>query len=90
MDKKVITIVGGRGKMGERFTRWWSEYGYEVQILEYNDWHNASKLLSTTDAVIIAVPIRATKNVIHQVGKLVQESIILVDLTSIDVDIRIK
>lgn len=83
MDTKVITIVGGRGKIGERFTRWWSDYGYEVRILEYNDWDNASKLLSTIEAVIIAVPIRATENVIHQVGKLIQESTILVDLTSI-------
>ena len=83
MVKKVITIVGGRGNMGERFSRWWNDYGYEVRILEWNNWHHAHNLLMTIDAVVVAVPIRATEQVIMQVGKLLQERTVLVDLTSI-------
>ena len=83
MVGKVITIVGGRGQMGERFTGWWSDYGYDIRILEWNDWHQASELLNGINAAVIAVPIRSTGNVIYQVGKLLQEDTILVDLTSI-------
>ena len=83
MVRRVITIVGGRGQMGERFTRWWSDFGYDIRILEWNDWHRASDLLNGIDAAVIAVPIRSTENVVYQVGKLLQEDTILVDLTSI-------
>ena len=83
MVNKVITVVGGRGQMGSRFSHWWREYGFEVRVLESNDWHKASDLLSGIDAVVIAVPIRATENVTYQVGKLLQENTVLVDLTSI-------
>ena len=83
MANKVITVVGGRGKMGTRFTHWWREYGFEVRVLEWNDWHKASDSLNGIDAAVIAVPIRATENVIYQVGKLLQANTVLVDLTSI-------
>ena len=83
MVRRVITIVGGRGQMGERFTRWWSDFGYDIRILEWNDWHRASKLLNGIDAAVLAVPIRSTKTVIYQVGKFLQDETILVDLTSI-------
>ena len=83
MSKKVITLVGGRGQMGECFSRWWKNFGYEVRILDRDDWKDASVLLSSSNAVIVAVPIRNTKNVMYKLGQFLSQDVVLTDITSI-------
>ena len=83
MSKKVITLVGGRGKMGECFSQWWRNFGYEVRILDRDDWKHASVLLSSSNAVIVAVPIRNTKTVIDELGQFLNQDVVLADITSI-------
>ena len=83
MSNRIITIIGGRGNMGRIFSTWWSNYGFEVRILEREDWYRASLLLAGANAVIVSVPIHLTKNVIIDLGKVLDRNTVLADLTSI-------
>lgn len=77
-----IVIVGGQGKMGELFSRMLQLSGYQVRVLEQNDWDDAEAILSDAGMVIVSVPIHVTEQVIRRLPKL-PEHCILVDLASV-------
>lgn len=79
---RSIVIVGGGGKMGRLFERMLTLSGYDVRILESDDWDNADTLLSDASMVIISVPIHLTESIIKQLPPL-PDDCILVDLASI-------
>ncbi len=83
IPSKKITIVGGRGKLGQLFVRQFAQLGHELQILEQDDWPNAKAMLAGQDLVIISVPINLTLSVIEQVADYIEPDTILADLTSI-------
>jgi chorismate mutase/prephenate dehydrogenase len=45
-ELRSIVIVGGRGQMGRLFTRMLELSGYQVNVLEQDDWPQAEALLS--------------------------------------------
>lgn len=77
-----IVIIGGQGKMGQLFDKLFRLSGYQVRILEQNDWVNADSIFYDAGMVIVSVPIHVTEQVIHQLPKLPTDCI-LVDLASI-------
>lgn len=77
-----IVIVGGAGKLGMLFTRMFRLSGYQVDILEQNDWHKADALFAQAGLVLVSVPIHLTETVIAKLGRLPQDCI-LADITSI-------
>ncbi|WP_111739501.1 bifunctional chorismate mutase/prephenate dehydrogenase [Leminorella richardii] len=81
-DMGPIVIVGGRGKMGQLFGRLFQLSGYQVRILEQEDWPNADALLKDAGMVIVSVPIHLTEEVIRRLPKL-SDDCILVDFASI-------
>ncbi|EJS89206.1 bifunctional chorismate mutase/prephenate dehydrogenase, partial [Pasteurella multocida subsp. multocida str. Anand1_buffalo] len=54
---KKIVIVGGGGKLGSLFARYFTLSGYYVEILEQQDWQSADKILNETDVIVVSVPI---------------------------------
>lgn len=81
LDKKIV-VVGGRGQLGRLFVNLFIASGYQVCILESEDWPQAESMLDGAALVLIAVPIQITQKVISQLVKLPSECI-LADVTSI-------
>jgi chorismate mutase / prephenate dehydrogenase len=78
-----ILIVGGRGRMGQYFGRWFGGAGYEVRILDIGDWPRVDELCSGIDLALVCVPIQATPDVIRQLGPHLPKTGVLADITSL-------
>ncbi len=78
-----ILIIGGAGQMGRFFSMLFTRSGYEVRILERNDWQNAHKLCKGIDLCLISVPIGKTIEIIDRIAPFLDSTTILADLTSI-------
>lgn len=78
-----IVIIGGKGQMGGLFSSLFMKSGYQVEILEIQNWQNAKKICENTDLVLISVPIEKTIDIIQKVSSFIEPSTILADLTSI-------
>ncbi|MGM3172958.1 bifunctional chorismate mutase/prephenate dehydrogenase [Dickeya lacustris] len=79
---RPVVIVGGRGQMGRLFDRMLTLSGYQVRILETEDWPQAETLLADAGMVIVSVPIHVTEHVIAKLPRL-PDDCILVDLASV-------
>lgn len=80
---KKITIIGGKGLMGQLFIRYWQEAGVETQTLSRDGWENVDRLLQGADLVIVCVPINSTYEIIKKAGHYLSPTTILADFTSI-------
>ena len=81
-DCKKVVIVGGKGQLGSIFVDLFQRSGYQVAIIEQEDWPKSDVILADASLVIVAVPIRLTSLVIHHLNKLPNDCI-LADFTSI-------
>ncbi|MFP9229592.1 bifunctional chorismate mutase/prephenate dehydrogenase [Pectobacterium cacticida] len=79
---RPVVIIGGRGQMGRLFEKMLTLSGYQVKILEQEDWPRAQELLSDAGMVIVSVPIHVTEQVIARLPPLPADCI-LVDLASV-------
>lgn len=95
--KTKILILGGTGEMGQWFTRFFKERGYEVTV-----WGKGGKIevarkmgvpfasdleavIPENDIVIVSVPINATEETIAEVAPKMKTGSLLMDFTSIKV-----
>lgn len=78
---RSIVIIGGRGQMGQFFYKMLILSGYQVKILDKDDWLNASSILANAGMVCISVPIHLVVDVVHKLPHLSHDCII-VDLSS--------
>ena len=83
---KVITIIGGKGQMGELFCRLFESLGHITHKIGSKDWDGAKQYIAQSDLVIVSVPINRTSAIIEQVAALMPVEAILADFTSIKVD----
>lgn len=81
-DLGPVVIIGGRGQLGSLFGRLFTGSGYEVRVLEAEDWGRADALFEEAGLVVVSVPISATPEVISRLSNL-PEGCVLADLTSI-------
>jgi prephenate dehydrogenase len=86
-SQKNVTIVGGKGGMGQFFQQRLSVAGHHVKILGRQDWDNASELLADADLVLISVPIDRTIEIIQDTAKYLPPTAVLADITSIKASI---
>lgn len=84
-QSKRITIVGGKGQMGQLFAKLLQDISHHVQALDQDDWPRAKSLLANADLVLIAVPIHQTVKIIEKLKPYLHPDLILADLTSIQV-----
>ncbi len=75
-------VVGGGGQLGRRFVGALAESGYEVAVLERDDWARAAEIVAGAGLVLVAVPIHATEEVIRALPPLPAHCL-LADLTSV-------
>jgi len=78
-----ITIIGGRGKMGQWFARELSECGHDVSAFGNQDWSNAQSLLGDADLVLVSVPIEKTVEIIKRAAQYLKPSTAIADITSV-------
>nr|MBP8127650.1 bifunctional chorismate mutase/prephenate dehydrogenase [Aeromonadaceae bacterium] len=81
-ELRSIVVIGGAGQLGRLFVNMFRLSGYQVEILERNDWPQAEQMLSHAGMVVVAVPIDATCEVIDKLNMLPADCV-LVDLTSV-------
>lgn len=79
---KKVVVIGGAGKLGSVFTKMLALSGYDVNVLEKEDWPNAHSILSEAGLVVVSVPIHLTQGVVAQLGGQLKPDCVLVDLTS--------
>ncbi|KAA8996202.1 bifunctional chorismate mutase/prephenate dehydrogenase [Affinibrenneria salicis] len=79
---RPVVIIGGRGQMGRLFDKMLTLSGYQVRVLEQEDWPQAESLLADAGMVIVSVPIHLTEEVIARLPRLPADCI-LVDLASV-------
>jgi prephenate dehydrogenase len=78
-----IGIIGGNGAMGKWFAAFFRDNGYTVHIADKSTGMPIHELAKRCTVVIISVPIGVTGTVIAQVGPLMHEDGLLMDLTSL-------
>lgn len=78
-----VLLVGGKGSMGQGLARWFGGAGYEVRILDRDDWPNVQALCSGVELALISVPIGVTAEVARRLGPHLHEGCVLADITSI-------
>jgi chorismate mutase/prephenate dehydrogenase len=81
-DCKKVVIVGGNGQLGSIFVDLFKRSGYQIAIIEQDDWPDSDTILADASLVIVVVPIRLTSKVIHHLNNLPADCI-LADFTSI-------
>ena len=81
-ELRPVVIVGGAGQMGRLFEKMLTLSGYQVRILEKNDWDRAPEILNDAGMVIVSVPIHITEQTIARLPPL-PEDCVLVDLASV-------
>lgn len=81
-DVGAIVVIGGAGQLGRLFVNQFRLSGYQVQVLERDDWDQADDLLSQAGMVVVAVPIDVTCSIIDRLQHLPADCL-LVDLTSV-------
>ncbi|CAG9295790.1 bifunctional chorismate mutase/prephenate dehydrogenase [Celerinatantimonas diazotrophica] len=81
-DAGPIVVIGGAGQLGSLFARMFKASGYDVRVLEKDDWSNAEAILAGASLVVVSVPIHTTEEVIAKLTTLADDCI-LADLTSV-------
>lgn len=86
VEPKTIAIIGGEGGMGRSLNTLFSDLGHVVWSTDLHTERRPVEAAAAADVVIISVPIRETRAVIEQIGPLVREDALLMDVTSIKTD----
>ena len=96
-EKTKVLILGGTGEMGQWFTRFFKERGYEVTVwgkggkieiarkLEVPFASDLDEAVPASDIVIVSVPINVTEEIIAEFAPKMKAGSLLMDLTSIKV-----
>ena len=83
LNRPKVGIVGGTGRMGSWFAALLEPYGSEVFRVGRKTDLTPAEMVRRCDVVVISVPVVQTINMIREIGPLVSENALLMDLTSI-------
>jgi len=87
-EPKKITIVGGSGKMGAWFSRFFAQRGYEILVNDivsstvYPFENNLRRAISDADVVVVAAPISDSPDILKNVLALKPKGLVF-DLSSV-------
>ena len=77
-----VVVVGGAGALGARFVSLFARSGYDVAVLEQQDWPDAEAICADAALVLLAVPITLTEQLVNKLPSLPADCV-LADITSI-------
>ncbi len=80
---RTVAIIGGKGQMGRCMERLFADLGHDVIVADLDTDITPRDAAAAADVVVISVPIDATVEVIGELGPLVREESLLMDVTSI-------
>jgi prephenate dehydrogenase len=83
VKKNQIGIIGGTGGIGKWFAHFFQKEGFEVHVSGRKTGLALPALTRQCPIIIVSVPIKATVEVIEQVGPLMPEKSLLMDFTSL-------
>jgi len=83
MKKVAVGIIGGTGGMGRWFADLCREEGCTVYVIGRNTTIRLNDAARLSDVIVVSVPISVTAEVISQVGPLLTEEKLMMDLTSL-------
>jgi len=83
MKPRIISIIGGTGKMGQLFSRVFKKNGYKVIVSGRKTKTSHKEAASQGDVVIVTVPIRNTAEIIKKIGRYVRDDALFTDFTSV-------
>jgi prephenate dehydrogenase len=83
MKDLAIGIIGGRGGIGKWFADFFAGEGHTVHVTGRSTGMPLPELAAACRIVIVAVPMASTIDVIRDVGPLLPEETLLMDLTSL-------
>lgn len=78
-----IVVIGGAGKLGGLFARYLRYSGYQIAVLDQQDWDNVEEIMQGAQGVIVSVPIDKTLAVLDRIQPYLTEDMLLADLTSV-------
>ncbi len=84
--RPLIGIIGGRGKTGSQFSRFFRKSGLKVLIVGRYTKLTKEELAAKCDIVIVSVPISKTVQVIKELTPYVRKAALLTDFTSLKVE----
>ncbi|HNS00584.1 MAG TPA: bifunctional chorismate mutase/prephenate dehydrogenase [Planctomycetota bacterium] len=79
----TVLLVGGRGAMGRYLERWFAGAGYNVRLLDREDWPEAGALCAGVDLALVGVPIAFTEQVVARLAPFLGPDCVLADITSV-------
>jgi prephenate dehydrogenase len=79
----AIGIIGGTGGIGKWFADFFAGEGHRVLVSGKSEGTTLPALAAASRIVVVAVPIASTIDVIREVGPLLPEDALLMDLTSL-------
>src|SRR3989338_773353 len=83
MAKIKVGIIGGTGKLGQWFKKFFEKNNCEVLIASRKTKLKPKECAKLCDVVIICVPIDITVKIIKQIAPYVREDALLADFTSL-------
>jgi prephenate dehydrogenase len=83
LNRPIVGIVGGTGKMGTWFAGLLRRHGSTVYSFGRKTNPPVPRMIQRCEVVVISVPIARTMEVIRKIGPMVSKHALLMDLTSI-------
>lgn len=65
-DLGTVVIIGGKGQLGGLFSQMLTLSGYQVNLLDKDDWQQADSLFADAGMVLVTVPIAITCELIRE------------------------
>ncbi|MCC6025707.1 MAG: prephenate dehydrogenase/arogenate dehydrogenase family protein [Caldimicrobium sp.] len=85
-DNFRIGIVGGKGKMGSFFAKFFREKGYEVLIKDVDLGPSYEELCKTSKVILLSVPLDRFPQVVSELSPYVREENWVFDICSLKLD----
>ena len=82
-EARTVAVIGGKGGMGTLTAGLFGDLGHRVLVADVDTALTAADAAAVADVVIVSVPIDSTESVIRDIGPLVRDDALLMDVTSI-------